>query len=690
MNGSIGRQAKAEENSPSLKKHLPEPKMPISTPRVVTVLLIAGSGFLTTPASSEDEVPWSFEPLKRPPVDSSQYQRWALDDLDRFVAARLESEGLRPNGNAGRRTLIRRAAFDLTGLPPTLEQIDAFLRNPSADEIAFAKVVDEYLESRRFGERWARHWLDVARYADSTGRTWNAPFVYAWRYRDWVIEAFNEGKPYNRFIAEQLAGDLMSATTVEQRREQVVATGFLTLGSLTINSGGNEQFVLDQIDDQIDVTTRGFLGLSVACARCHDHMYDPISQMDYYAMAGIFYSSWTYSGTPHVSDHAGYGYVDPEMLVRLPSAPGSEVDRVRSVPAGIHSMSDLRQFGGKPPPPFDIVSDWAMGMRDGKPVNCHLRNGGMVWDRGPAPQRGDLQIDGLPEFPDVPSDTSGRLQLAQWIASPTHPLTARVMVNRVWQHLFGKGLVETPDNFGFTGRPPSHPALLDHLAVRFIEGGWSIKKLIRTIMLSRTYQLNGDFQSTAYEKDPDNALYWRSNPRRLELEPLRDSILAIAGTLEMENPEPGTIAGNGNRGRGRVRSELGFDSPYRTIYLPVLRDLLPDEYGVFDFPDPSSVNGNRHITTAPPQALFFMNSRFVSNAAYETTYRLFDLAKSNRDRIDLAYQLILSRSPSANEQDGAMELMRGLDVNGLQNPESYRWAVFIQALFSSAEFRYVL
>ncbi len=655
----------------------------------IVVAFVLGNAGISA-ESGDEELPWSFAPLKRPPVDSAKYQRWALDDSDRFIAAKLEAAGLRPNGGAGRRTLIRRAALDLTGLPPTLDEVDAFLRDPASDQDAFAEVVNGYLASERFGERWGRHWLDVARYADSVGRTWNAPFVYAWRYRDWVIDAFNSDKPYNRFVGEQIAGDLLPAKTVAQRRDQVVATGFLTLGSLTINGGGNEQFVLDQVDDQIDVTTRGFLGLSIACARCHDHKYDPISQRDYYALAGIFYSSWTYSGTPHVSDHAGYGYVDPEMLVSLPDDVASPVDRVRSVPAGIHSMSDLRQFGGKAPPPFEIVPNWAMGMRDGKPVNCALRHGGQFWDRGDAPPRGDLQIPGLPEFPEVSADASGRLQLAQWITSPTHPLTARVMVNRVWQHLFGKGLVESADNFGFTGRQPSHPALLDHLAVRFVESGWSVKALIRTIMLSRTYQINGDFQPTAAENDPDNALYWRFSPRRLELEPLRDSMLFVSGALKLDRPQPGYIAGNGNRGRSRVRGEIGFDSPYRTIYLPVLRDFLPDEYGVFDFPDPSSLNGRRHVTTAPPQALFFMNSRFVSDAAYDTAYRLFELAKTSRERVDLAYQLLLSREPSPDERDGALKLMRGLDVDGLNDAEGYRWAVFIQALFAGAEFRYVL
>ena len=291
-------------------------------------------------------------------------------------------------------------------------------------------------------------------------------------------------------------------------------------------------------------------------------------------------------------------------------------------------------------------------------MNCELREGGMVWDRGPAPPRGDIRIEGLPEFPEVPDDASGRLQLAQWIASPTHPLTARVMANRVWQHLFGRGLVETVDNFGLTGRDPSHPELLDHLAVRFVENGWSVKQLIRTIMLSRTYQLNGEHQPAAAEKDPDNTLYWRSKPRRLELEPLRDSMLFVAGSLSAEPPAPGYLAGNGSRGRGKVRGEIGFNSSYRTLYLPVIRDLLSEEFGLFDFPDPSSVNGLRHVTTAPPQALFFMNSQFVENASYDVVDRLYDLAKSDDDRIDLAYQIILSREPDAEERSEAMDLMR--------------------------------
>ena len=661
---------------------------PFLTASAISLMfLTAGTGAEVT---SDGDLPWSFRRLARPEVDARAFGTWPRDDLDFFIARKLAEKGLRPSQEADRRTLIRRAAFDLTGLPPTLEETKQFLRDPASDELAFAKVVDAYLASPRFGERWGRHWLDVARYADSVGRTWNAPFVYAWRYRDWVIESLNEDQPYDEFITDQIAGDLVSADTVAERRKQVIATGFLTLGSLSINQGGQETFLLDQIDDQIDVTTRGFLALSIACARCHDHKYDPVAQMDYYALAGIFYSSWTYPGQAHVSDHTSAGYIDPEMLVRLPTEPDEPIDRVRSIPNRIHTMGDLRSFGGKAPPPFDLEPDWAMGMRDGKPVNCALREGGVAWDEGETPRRGDLRIPGLPDFPRVPDDSSGRLELAHWITDPRNPLTARVAVNRIWYHLFGRGLVESIDNFGLTGQEPTHPELLDHLATRFVEGGWSRKQLIRSIILSRTYQLGSGHDAKAYSIDPDNTLYWRASPRRLELEALRDSLLFTAGVLEEAAPAPGNLAGNGSRGRGRTRSEIGFSSPYRTIYLPVIRDFLPDEYGVFDFPDPSSVAGQRHVTTAPPQALFFMNSRFVEDCAYDLADRLFDLAETEPDRIDIAYELILNRKPDSEEREAATRLMDSLDTSGLQDSQGYRWATFLQSLYASAEFRYVL
>jgi len=649
----------------------------------------------STDAADDEEqsIPWSFARLTRPTFPDLADNPWPKDPLDHFIAWRLEAEGLRPTTDADRRTLIRRAAFDLTGLPPSREAVSAFLNDKANDDEAFTKVVDDYLASPRFGERWARHWLDVARYADSVGRTWNAPFPYAWRYRDWVIDSLNADKSYDRFIIEQLAGDLLAATTLDERRQQVVGTGFLTLGSLAINDGNQEAFLMDQIDDQIDVTSRAFLGLTIACARCHDHKYDPILQEDYYALAGIFHSSWTYPGQAHVRDQAGHGYVDPEMLVMLPSDLDSPVDRVRDVPVGVHSMTDVNRDGGaKAPPPYDLHPDFAMGMRDGKPADCELRIGGDAYELGEAPPRGSIKIPGLPALPPIPDDDSGRLQLAQWIASPTHPLTSRVMVNRIWQHLFGAGLVETVDDFGITGREPLHSELLDHLAVRFVEQGWSIKRMLRTLMLSRTYRLSNHADVTALEKDPDNTLFWRMRPRRLEFEPLRDSLLELSGRLRSDRPDGIQVAGNGGKGRvGQTRSWLSLESPYRTIYLPVLRDLLPEEYGTFDFPDPTSINGLRHVTTAPPQALFFMNSRFLEDAAGDTASRLIETESDADQRLTLAYQLLFARKPTTIESEEARDLLRSVDSgdSSAADRERDRWAFLIQGLMASTEFRYV-
>jgi len=644
-------------------------------------------------ADKEVEIPWSFTPLKRPAVPAPTAANWPKNDIDRFILARLETEGLRPNADADRRTFIRRAAFDLTGLPPTPEEIANFLSVGGSEENAFARVIDSYLESPRFGERWARHWLDVARYADSVGRTWNAPFTYAFRYRDWVIDSFNQDKPYNRFVAEQLAGDLLPAKTVEQRREQVLGTGFLTLGAMTINNGSIEPFYMDQIDDQIDVTSRAFLGVTIACARCHDHKYDPIATKDYYALAGIFYSSWTLPGQAHIGDLTANGYVDPEMLLHLPTDLATPVSRVKEVPAGIHSMGDIQALGGgaKRPPNYDYAPDFAMGVMEGKTQNCAIRVGGDAFVTGEVPKRGEIAVPGLPPLPPIPEGASGRLELAQWITTPTHPLTARVLVNRVWQHLFGQGLVNTVDDFGTTGLEPSHPALLDHLAIQFVENGWSIKELIRSMMMSRTYRLSGTGQAAGLEKDPGNTLHWRMSPRRLEFEPIRDSMLQAAGLLEFERPEGIQVAGMGGKGRtGQTISLLNLESPYRTIYLPVLRDLLPDVYGTFDFPDPTQIKGQRFVTTTPPQSLFMLNSEFAARMAQETAARLLEEKGSDKDRIARLYVRLLGREPDLEEANAALTLMRDLDSSQAREPEIYRWSTLVQAIMAGAEFRYVL
>jgi len=625
-------------------------------------------GFCLSAAEKyENPTPWSYQKLQRPAIPVTKDTAWPKDDLDRFILARLEKENLPPIGDAPRRVLIRRASFDLRGLPPSQNEVDAFVRDPAPDDIAFAKVVDAFLQSERFGERWARHWLDVVRYADSVGRVWNAPFLYAARYRDWVIDSFNTDKPYNRFVAEQIAGDLLPAKTVLQRRDQIVGTGMLALGSMNVQEGDYEQYILDQVDDQIDVVSRAFLGLTLACARCHDHKTEPVTMRDYYALAGIFYSSRTLSGTPNRNDGVSGGYVSPEALVDLPTELDEAVGPPQKLPAGIHSMDDLRELGNpKETIRYDHDPHFCMGVIDAEIKDCELALGGDPHDRDTAPARGELKLPALPPMPKVPAKSSGRLEFAQWLTQPTHPLTSRVMVNRLWQHLFGEGLVRTPDDFGITGADPSHPELLDHLAIRFVENGYSMKKMIRALMLSRTYRL----ATTGNPEHPDagNKLRWRQNPKRLELEPLRDTLLHLAGQLTFDRPEGIQVAGTGGKGRhGITRGLLGIEEPYRTIYLPVVRDNIPELFSTFDFPGPTQIKGQRDVTTVAPQALFFMNNPFVEQIASQIT------EKAGKDT-QAIYQLLLGREPTSEEITDA----RDLDDQTL-----------VQALLGTAEFRYV-
>jgi hypothetical protein len=642
---------------------------------------------------------WSFKPLQRPALPAVQNQRWPQDELDRFILARLEQAGIEPNPDADPRTLLRRIAFDLTGLPPTPQQIAAFeqsaIRNRGTHDSgssAIENYVDDLLASPRFGERWGRHWLDVVRYADSIGRTWNAPFTYAWRYRDYVIESFNQDKPFDRFVIEQLAGDLLPARSVGEERANLTATGLLALGSLPLNGGRVEAFRMDRIDDQIDVTTRAFLGLTVACARCHDHKYDPVSMRDYYALAGIFYSTQTLPGQAQQGDMGAGGYVDAERLIRLPGRDG--LTRTELV-KGVHSMSDFREEWqrSREQTRYTTDPDVAMGVLDGEPTDCPLRIKGEPYDRDEAPPRGEVRIAGLPGLPPIPEDSSGRLQLAHWIASPEHPLTARVMANRVWRHLFGRGLAATVDNFGVNGTPPTHPKLLDHLAVRFIDEGWSVKRLIRSIVLSRTYATSSAGRADAKQRDANNELYWRRDMRRLEVEALRDTLLLVAGRLELEPPTGIQVAGMGGKGKnGVVRSLLPVEAPYRTVYLPVLRSLVPPLYSTFDFPDPCQISGTREVTTVAPQALFFMNGDFAvgcARDAAEGVLRHPDL--NDRQRIALVYQQLLSRAPRGEETDDALSFLQSLDPpQGQRDAELYRWTALVQAILASGEFRYVL
>ena len=645
-----------------------------------------------TPAVAADDLPWSFAPLRKPAAPKVGDVAWCRDGADVFILAKLEAKGVKPNPDADRVTLLRRATFDLTGLPPSPAEIEAFVRDPAPEDQAFARMLDRLLASPRFGERWARHWLDVAHYADSVGRTMNAALPYAFRYRDYVIDALNKDKPYHRFIAEQIAGDLLPAQTAAERRENLIATGFLTLGSMDLSDAGGEQFAMDRVDDQIDVTTRAMLGLTVSCARCHNHKTDPIRQRDYYAMAGIFYSTETWPGVAGKGRLGPNGYVDEDRLVKLPAlTPGAGASAARgpssAAATATDAMMDSQRAKGYPTT-FVFRPDRAMGVLEGDVRDCAIRIKGEPHAMGDVPPRGTLAVPGLPRMPAIPDKASGRLQLAQWLIAPENPLTARVAVNRVWQHLFGRGLVRTVDDFGSTGEEPSHPELLDHLANRFTEGGWSVKKLIRAVMLSRTYRLGSAGDPAREKLDGANQLYWRAEVRRLELEPIRDTLLLVGGTLKFERPEGIHVAGFGGKGReARLRSLLAETAPVRTIYLPALRSMLPAMHELFDFPDPSQIKGLREVTTISSQALFFMNGALAEDAARGAADSLLaEKAADESARVRLAFLRVLAREPDRGELADTLAFLKSLSGEG---GTRYRWTTFVQALLASAEFRYL-
>ncbi len=751
---------------------------------------------------------WTFQTPKAAPVPAVKDKAWPRTDVDRFLLAAQEAEGLHPVGDADRRTLLRRVYFDLIGLPPTPAQIEAFAQDKSPK--ALAKVVDALLASPQFGERWGRHWLDAARFAESTGKERNFTFPEAWRYRDWVIAAVNADKPYDQFIIEQIAGDLLPSKDTAERDRNMVATGFLAVGTKGLNEKNREIFRMEVVDDQIDTTSRAVLGITVACARCHDHKFDPIPTRDYYALAGIFRSTTTYYGT------GGAQNKNPSSLIALtPPAPADgtppAVPQVASAPpspaqtasaaapprevaafiANDPAKSErfanlpprkraafLARFGSAvgpaapaaapvPPPaavapnpapasadasaplPAFLANDPAkaarfaslpperkaelmerlqkskpgkvakgngrrqgaessdgaadgpktMGVGDGNVANAAILIRGEVDNRGETVPRGVISVLTTGTPPTMPANSSGRLELAQWLAAPENPLTARVMVNRVWQHLFGEGLVRTSDNFGATGEEPSNPALLDALAVQFIHDGWSVKKLIRSLILSHAYQLDSASDAKGTQIDPGNRLVWRASSRRLDAEAIRDAMLAASGNLDLA-PVNGSLVsktGDGYIGKG-VRPEIFTDvtANYRSVYLPIVRDFVPEALDIFDFAEPSLVVASRDVTNVPIQALYLLNNAFVRAQAAAMAKHILATPLTHPQRIALAYQTALSRPPTEAELARAEQYLldegRGLlpaKAGKTEGAASLAWSTFCQALFASAEFRYL-
>ena len=684
---------------------------------------------------------WAFQPVANPAIPSVKDQGWVKDDLDRFILAKIEAAGLKPAMDADRFALIRRVTLDLTGLPPTVEDVGTFVHDASSDDVALATVVDRLLKSSAFGERWGRHWLDVARYADSVGKTRNVPFPYAWRYRNYVIDAFNEDKPYNEFLAEQIAGDLMDAKDSKDREEKLIATGLLALGSMDLNERDREQFQLDRIDDQLDTLGRATMGMTLGCARCHDHKFDPIAQKDYYAMAGIFASTTTLSGQQN-RQGGSKQYMQPSLLAKLDSSfttkpapiannaaptPNDNASKIAKLKSRLQQLaSEAKKGGNKDRNKFreeyaqireqltklgqadavptknsknskyaasesiDPNAALAMAAAEGDVADLKLRV------RGEPDIKGDLIPRGFPVIfnqvsaPKFSTNGSGRRELSEWLTSREHPLTARVMANRVWAHLLGRGLVETVDNFGASGAVPTHPELLDHLAMQLMDQNWSVKSLIRSIVLSRTYRLSGQQISANVAADEDNQLYWHANLRRLEAEAIRDSLLAAGGMLQKERPLGAPF--NASVGdnllkadkKGRNTGEDPIAQPIRSVYLPVFRSKLPGMFTVFDFAEPDQVNGQRDVTTVAPQALFLLNNPFVVEVSTRAADRI--LAQKLTDetaRVRYAYAYALCRYPTEAESKRALDFLKaGEDRHS-------NWAALTQALYSSAEFRYL-
>jgi hypothetical protein len=619
---------------------------------------------------SPQEPLWSLKPVSDPTPPKVQNTAWPRQSLDTFILAKLEQNHLRPAPDAEKAVLRRRLSFDLIGLPP-----------PSglSDTSDLSGYVDALLSSPHFGEKWGRHWLDVARYAESNGNdglSRNPSFPHAWRYRDYVIHAINEDMPYDRFIAEQIAGDLLPADSPAQRDRQLIATGLLALGAKPAKAM-NDNFEMDVVADQINVIGSGILGLSVGCARCHDHKTDPIPTRDYYALAGIFKSSETMWGAA------------AHQALTAPQTPLHELQ----ASARITRRSELEPILAphkprRPPakPAFKYADDapLAMGVREAKTIaDCKLNIDGESKKLGAAIPRGFLSACGGGALTDVKQ--SGRLELAQWLTSSQNPLTARVMVNRVWLHLFGEGLVPTPDDFGVSGERPTHPELLDHLATRFMREGWSLKKLIRSIVLSRTYQLA--------TQSGDAPLFSHHQRRRLDAETIRDAMLSATGDL---NPQP--AGGSLIQHRDVLINELPplhQPSTHRSVYLLMLRNSMPPELTPFNLPDATTITGRRDSSTLATQSLYLLNNAFIVDQSRRFAALLQRSATDDSMRIQIAYRRALGRDASDAEVRRARDFLRETDsmlVSTLEDElkrQTAVWAACCQALLVSNELRYV-
>jgi hypothetical protein len=808
---------------------------------------------------------WSYMPVAKVAPPSVRDAQWPRQEMDRFILAKIEAVGMHPAADAPIEALARRIYYNLIGLPPTEEQMEAFKNDAAQDrKRALEKVVDELLASPRFGETWGRHWLDVARFAESSGGGRTLLFKDAWLYRDYVIEAFNADMPFDRFIREQIAGDLLPAEDWKERRRQLTATAFLALGPTNYEEQEKQQLRFDVIDEQLETLGRVFLGQTIGCARCHDHKFDPIPQKDYYAMAGIFSSTrtllnytdnvarwiaapppgdeatetalrtheekvtvlrkevdeakasltkaakavsepttkpgmpiaksdlpgiilddtdarivgeWKHSTfvrsfvgegylhddnsgkgektitfTPTIpesgayevrlayahanarannirvtvfhadgeeavfvdqsevppiegrfvslgkfrfeKDGAGYvlisnegtnGYVTVDALQFIPQGNGTvkanaavaRSDAARTVDKLEAELKKLVKEGP--------IRETAMAVReDDKIEDARIRARGVEKQRGDVVPRGFMQVALTRAQSPLPANESGRRELANWIASAENPMTARVIVNRVWEWLYGEGLVRTVDNFGTTGEKPSNPELLDYLAACFVEQAWSVKRLVREIVLSRTWQLAVSKPSA---QDPENTLFARANRRRLDADQIRDTLLAVSGRLSFDYLGPNIIGAGDINANDLSAQDVEYGYKYadtrRSVYTPAFRNKRLELFEVFDFSDINQSIGKRNVSTVAPQALYLLNHPFVLDQARESA-KYLGSAGSTDEKIVTAFKRTLGRAPSPMELEKSLAF-----ITSAPEPAAEAWVQLQHMLFACVDFRYL-
>ena len=673
---------------------------------------------------------WAFQPVAQPARPTVQATAWPRAELDYFILARLEQTELRPVEDADRYTWLRRVTFDLTGLAPTVAEIRAFQQDTSPH--AWDTVVDRLLATPAYGQRWARHWLDLVGYADQIGTSNNVFAEHAWRYRDYVVAALNADKSYAQFVREQIAGDLLTPETPVERAAGITATGFLVLGDLEIVEADKAKLRVDIVDQQLIKVSRAFLGLTIGCARCHDHKFDPIPQHDYYAIAGVFHSSrsvfktdrgvWSDVLVRELPETTRQQAVRAERIQRHQErltalkAERTEAEqqkkRLAAQNNGTDEAAEDKQVAARKKQIDQLANKISQldrtivhaeffapgatrvyGVEDiEQPADMQITIRGNPRALGETVPRGFLQV-ATTVTPTIPPGASGRGELAAWIASRENPLTARVAVNRVWQKLFGRGLVRSIDNFGVRGQKPSHPELLDHLAHWFTSSGWSQKRLLRMLTLSRSYRMSSAHSPSGHRADPENRLLWRMNRTRLDAESLRDALLLATDQLHrigggsaipleyLENV--GNIDPTNVNPPSFSLSKWRPEQPFlRTLYLPVIRSSSqpgPAELrNVFDFPNPSEFTGHRVTTAVPTQALFLMNSPVLKKHAAALATRLNAETENETKRLELLWLRVLNRPITASEQQEALAFLAAVG--------DHAWRELSHALFASNEF----